>query len=142
VTQLARQGIATIDLMRVGDRPVAALIRLEQRGLAIPWKIAFDEEFALFSPGKQLMCDDTRRWLLDPAVSRVDPVCDEGNPLIAGLWSETELYGTLLLSTRRWGLGARLRAGLANARQAGRKQAKALLRGSRRPVKKARKRRK
>ena len=60
----------TIDVLRVGEKPIAALIRLEQGGLSIPWKIAFDEDVRRLSlPGKQLMCDETRRWLADPTVS-------------------------------------------------------------------------
>ena len=51
--------------------------------MSIPWKVAFDEEFAAFSPGKQLMCDETRRWLADPKIERVDPVCEEDNPMMA-----------------------------------------------------------
>jgi CelD/BcsL family acetyltransferase involved in cellulose biosynthesis len=132
VMQLAHKGMAKIDLMRVGDRPVAALIRFESFRLSIPWKIAFDEEFAAFSPGKQLICDDTRRWLADPTITRVDPVCEEGNPLIAGLWCDAEPYGTLLISTGRWGLAARLRADLINVREAGKKHTRVLL-GHRRP---------
>ena len=95
--RLAQDGHAAIDMIRVGDRPIAALIRFEHGGLAIPWKIAYDEGFAAFSPGKQLMSDETRRWLSDASVVRVDPVCEEGNPLIAGLWSERERYGTLIV---------------------------------------------
>ena len=53
-------------MLRVGEKPIAALIRFDHGGLSIPWKVAFDEEFAAFSPGKQLMCDETRRWLADP----------------------------------------------------------------------------
>ena len=63
---MAQSGNATIDVLRVGEKPIAALIRLEQGGLSIPWKVAFDEEFAASSPGKQLMCDETRRWLATP----------------------------------------------------------------------------
>lgn len=127
VLQLAQRNLAAIDVIRLGDRPIAALIRLEHGGVSIPWKIAFDEEFAVFSPGKQLMCDETRRWLLDPAITRVDPVCDEDNPLMAGLWPNRERYGTLIISTRRWALGPRVSAGLMNLRAAGRRRAKALL---------------
>ena len=82
VTQLAQKGFAAIDVMRLGDRPIAALIRFDHGGMSIPWKVAFDEEFAAFSPGKQLMCDETRRWLADPTIERVDPVCEEDNPLM------------------------------------------------------------
>jgi hypothetical protein len=128
VIGMAQQGYAAIDIMRVGDRPLGALIRLDFGGLSIPWKIAYDESFGAYSPGKQLMCDETRRWLLDPRTHRVDPVCEEDNPLMAGLWAEREPYGSLIISSRRWGLGARLRAGLLDARQAGRKRAKMLIR--------------
>ncbi len=132
VTQLAQSGRATIDVLRVGDKPIAALIRLDHGGISIPWKVAFDEEFAAFSPGKQLMCDETRRWLADPTVERVDPVCEEDNPLMAPLWPDRESYGTLLVSSSTWGLGARLRAGVANLKAAGKANAKKLLR-SRKP---------
>ncbi len=135
VGKLARDGNAGIDVMRVGERPVAALIRLEHRGLSIPWKIAYDESFSAFSPGRQLICDETRRWLADPHVERVDPVCEEGNPLFAGLWRDSERYGTLLLTPRRLGLRARFRAARINLRSAARRQAKALLRPRKRPAK-------
>jgi CelD/BcsL family acetyltransferase involved in cellulose biosynthesis len=139
VMQLAQRGNASIDVMRVGDRPAAALIRLEHGGLSIPWKIAYDEAFAAFSPGRQLICDETRRWLADPTVRRVDPVCEEGNPLFAGLWRDSERYGTLLISSRRWGLRARLRAARIGVRSTAAKQARALIRGRKRPARRVRK---
>jgi CelD/BcsL family acetyltransferase involved in cellulose biosynthesis len=138
VMQLAQKGAATVDVLRVGDRPVAALVRLDHGGLSIPWKIAYDEGFAAFSPGRQLICDETRRWLSDPSVVRVDPVCEEGNPLFAGLWRDSEPYGTLLISTGRLGLRARLKRTRINLRNALKKEAKLLLRPRKRPAKPAR----
>src|SRR5688572_1148542 len=137
VMQMAQKGQAAIDVLRVGKIPVAALIRFEQAGLSVPWKIAYDETFAAFSPGKQLMCDETRRWLQDPWISRVDPVCEEGNRLISSLWPDQEPYGTLLLSTRRWGIVTRIRAGLMNMGSFGRNRAKALIGGRPRRAKPA-----
>ncbi len=137
VVQLAQKGNATIDLLRFSDRPIAALIRLDHAGMSIPWKVAFDEEFAAFSPGKQLMCDETRRWLAERKVARVDPVCEEDNPLIAPLWPMREPYGTLLVSAGHFGLNARVRAGLAELKIAGRERAKLLLRGRKRRPKAA-----
>jgi hypothetical protein len=137
VTQLAQSGHAAIDVLRVGEKPIAALIRFDYGGLSIPWKIAYDEAFAAYSPGKQLMCDETRRWLLDPSVERVDPVCEQDNSLISTLWTEREPYGTLILSSRRLGIGARYHAGLIALKNAGKDGAKALLRSrpkSRKPV--------
>ena len=96
--------------------------------MSIPWKVAFDEEFAAFSPGKQLMCDETRRWLADPTIERVDPVCEEDNPMMQLLWPDREPYGTLLLSSSAWGVAARLRAGLSDLKSEGKAQAKRLLR--------------
>lgn len=141
VTQLARNGHAAIDVLRVGDKPIAALIRFDYAGLSIPWKIAYDESFAAFSPGKQLMCDETRRWLADPSVVRVDPVCEQDNALVSALWSEREPYGTLILTSRRLGLGARYRARIIGLRAAAKDAAKSLLR-PRTPVRKTAKPRK
>ncbi len=139
VTQLAQKGFAAIDVMRLGDKPIAALIRFDHGRMSIPWKVAFDEEFAAFSPGKQLMCDETRRWLADPAIERVDPVCEEDNPMMQLLWPDREPYGTLLLSSSSWGIAARLRAGLSDLKSESKAQAKRLLRGSRRRGKSRRK---
>jgi len=127
VARLAQNGRATIDVLRVGEKPIAALIRIEQGGLSIPWKVAFDEAFSAFSPGKQLMCDETRRWLADPKAERVDPVCEEDNPLMAPLWSDREAYGTLLVSSRRWGIGARVRAGMVDLKRIGKANVRTLL---------------
>ena len=131
VMQLAQKGQAAIDVLRVGSHPAAALIRFDHGGLSVPWKIAYDEKLAQFSPGRQLICDETRRWLADPTVARVDPVCEEGNPLFAGLWPDRERYGVLYVSARRWSVSVRMRAGIEHARFAARQSAKALV-GARR----------
>ncbi len=121
--------------MRLGDRPIAALIRLDHGSISIPWKVAFDEEFAAFSPGKQLMCDETRRWLSDPTIRRVDPVCEEDNPMMSLLWPKREPYGTLILSSSSWGISARMRARLSDLKSETKAQVKRLLHGSRRRTK-------
>ncbi len=129
VERLAQDGRAAVDVLRVGERPVAALIRFEHGGLSIPWKIAYDEDFSSFSPGRQLICDETRRWLSDPAIKRVDPVCEQDNPLFAGLWRETEPYGTLLITDRRWGVGARAKALVIGLRAGAKSRVKSLVSG-------------
>lgn len=134
VAQLAQSGQASIDVMRVGDKPIAALIRFDYRGLSIPWKIAFDENYAEFSPGKQLMCDETRRWLALATSERIDPVCEEDNPMMASLWPEREPYGTLLVSSSRLGLGARWRAGVTSLKATGKTNLKRLLKSRRRRI--------
>ncbi|WP_161141339.1 GNAT family N-acetyltransferase [Propylenella binzhouense] len=95
---LARTGDAEIDLMRAEGRVVAALVRLRAGRLSVPWKIAYDERSAHVSPGKQLMWRATEDWLADASIARVDPVCEEGNPLVSQLWRERERYGTLIVA--------------------------------------------
>jgi len=126
VMQLAQTGRAAIDVMRVGERPIAALIRFEQGGLSIPWKIAFDEEFSAFSPGNQLFADETRRWLSEGTAKRVDPVCRQETMALP--WPDREPYGTLFISSSRLGLRAHVAAGIADMRATAKAQAKALLR--------------
>ena len=133
ILQMAQSGRVAIDILRAGEIPVAALIRFDHAGLSVPWKVAYDEQFANFSPGKQLMCDATRRWLADPTIQRVDPVCGEDNPLMAPLWSDREPYGTLVCSLSRWGVGPRIGARLITVRKEARRRLKKLMsnRGSR-----------
>jgi CelD/BcsL family acetyltransferase involved in cellulose biosynthesis len=121
-----RSGVA-IDAMFVGDRPAAALVRFQAGGLSIPWKIAYDEAFAAYSPGAQLMSHATRAWLADPAVTRVDPVCESDNRLLAQLWDERETYATLVLATVPGRLAPRLAAHLCEARHASRRLARRAL---------------
>ena len=103
------------------------LIRLEQSGLAIPWKIAYDESLATLSPGKQLMADATRRWLADGVTTRVDPVCEEDNPTVGLLWRHREPYGTLMVAIARWSFEAHLRASLLDLRMKAKRRVKDLL---------------
>jgi hypothetical protein len=84
------------------------------------------------------MCDETRRWLAIGEVERVDHVCEEDKPLVAPHWGGREPYGTLLVSSRRLGLGARLTAGMIDVKRSVRGTARALLassRATRRPQK-------
>ena len=129
VVQFAESGRVAIDILRVGEVPAAALIRFDQGGLSVPWKVAYDEGFAAFSPGKQLMCDATRRWLADPNTRRVDPVCEEDNPLMAPLWPDREPYGTLILSTTRWSTSPQVSAALINLKLSAKARIRTLIRG-------------
>lgn len=127
VAGLARKGAVRIDTLRVGEKPAAVLIRFEQSGLAIPWKIAYDESLAALSPGKQLMADATRRWLADGVTTRVDPVCEEDNPTVGLLWRHREPYGTLMVAVAKWSFEAHLRASLLDLRMNAKRRVKDLL---------------
>src|SRR5262249_35390590 len=88
LTTLAGEGKAKISLMRVGVRPIAALITLRSGASAWCWKIAYDESFARFSPGVQLLLDVTHMLLDDPAVARADSCATANHPMIDHVWRE------------------------------------------------------
>ena len=46
---------------------------------------------------------------------------------MAPLWPEREPYGTLLIGSRKWGVGARWQAGYANLKRAGKTNIKRLM---------------
>ena len=54
---LAEAGKARIDSLRVGAHPVAIVVSLIAGAAAYTWKIAYDEAYAQFSPGVQLMLE-------------------------------------------------------------------------------------
>ena len=60
--------------------PIAMAIMLSGQRRAYCWKISFDEAFALYSPGVQLMIEVTRRQLADPDMLLTDSCADRGRP--------------------------------------------------------------
>ena len=88
VTGLAGAGKARIDRLCAGERPIAALLTLQSGATTWCWKIAYDETFARFSPGVQLLIDVTQGLLDDPNVARADSCATAGHPMIDHIWRE------------------------------------------------------
>jgi CelD/BcsL family acetyltransferase involved in cellulose biosynthesis len=88
VTALAREGKARIARLTAAGRPVAALVTLQSGTTAWCWKIAYDEAFARFSPGVQLLTDMTQALLDDTGVTRADSCATAGHPMIDHIWRE------------------------------------------------------
>lgn len=95
VVALARAGQARIDVLRTDGQPVAATVTLFSKDEGWLWKIAFDEDFARFSPGVQLTLDVSGNLLADPRIARVDSCATPNHPMIDRLWP-----GRLALSDR------------------------------------------
>ncbi|MDQ2955080.1 MAG: GNAT family N-acetyltransferase, partial [Pseudomonadota bacterium] len=72
----------------VDARPVAASIVLRSGATAWNWKIAYDENYARFSPGVQLTLDLTDSFLADESITRIDSCATAGHPMIDHLWRE------------------------------------------------------
>jgi CelD/BcsL family acetyltransferase involved in cellulose biosynthesis len=88
VLALAAEGKARIDLLELELKPVAVAITLFSGGRAWFWKIAYDEDYARFSPAVQLALDLTEDFGSDTEISLVDSCAIAGHPMIDHLWSE------------------------------------------------------
>jgi CelD/BcsL family acetyltransferase involved in cellulose biosynthesis len=88
VTGLTHEGKARIALLSAGDRPIAAIVTLQSGATAWCWKIAYDEAFARFSPGVQLLLEVTQALLDDPDVACADSCATADHPMIDHIWRE------------------------------------------------------
>jgi CelD/BcsL family acetyltransferase involved in cellulose biosynthesis len=88
VGELAREGKARADLLLLDDRPLAAIVSLRSGDTAWSWKIAYDEDFARYSPGVQAMLDLSQALLDDETLKRVDSCATPDHPMIDHLWRE------------------------------------------------------
>lgn len=113
VSNLAEAGKVRIDSLRVGTHPVAILVSFIGGSAAYTWKIAYDEAYARFSPGVQLMLEAPTQLFSDPAVVLIDSCATAGHPMIDGLWPERRGIATFVLGPS--GGGALFKVGLAAA---------------------------
>jgi CelD/BcsL family acetyltransferase involved in cellulose biosynthesis len=88
VALLAGEGRAEIAELALDNRAVAALLTLRSGATAWIWKIAYDEAYARFSPGVQIVLDATQRLLADPGVARADSLAGADHPMIDHIWRE------------------------------------------------------
>jgi CelD/BcsL family acetyltransferase involved in cellulose biosynthesis len=97
VTDLAGQGKAQVARLFLDTRAVAAIIVLRSGATAWCWKIAYDERFARFSPGVQLLLDVTQGLLDDTGIARADSCADENHPMIDHVWRERRVLADRLI---------------------------------------------
>lgn len=88
VIALAGEGKARIDRLFVDARAIAAIVMLKSGATVWGWKIAYDESFARFSPGVQVLVDVTERLLEDATVARADSCATPDHPMIDHIWRE------------------------------------------------------
>jgi CelD/BcsL family acetyltransferase involved in cellulose biosynthesis len=98
VGALAAEGKAQIDRLCIGELAIAATITLRSGAAAWCWKIAYDERYARFSPGVQLLRDLTQRLLNDDTVTQADSCATPDHPMIDHVWRERLTLADLLLS--------------------------------------------
>jgi CelD/BcsL family acetyltransferase involved in cellulose biosynthesis len=110
---LAAEGKVAIDRMLIDGRAIAATITLRSGDTAWFWKIAYDEEFARFSPGAMLAIALTEDLADDPTVARADSCATADHPLMDHIWRERLELCDRLIAVRPqapFGLARRLEA--------------------------------
>ncbi len=111
---LAAAGKVRIDSLRVGPHPMAIVVSLIAGPAAYTWKTAYDEAYAKFSPGVQLMLEAPVHLFRDPAVMLVDSCATPDHPMVDRLWPERRGMATFVLGPP--GGGTLHAIGLAAAR--------------------------
>jgi Acetyltransferase (GNAT) domain len=108
ISGLAAADSASVALLRVDGRPIAAQVLLYCGRTAYTWKTAFDAEFAKYSPGA-LLVDKLTEQLLATAVEAIESCSPEGG-FMARLWAGRRTTTDLLVD-----VGARRSIGFAAA---------------------------
>ena len=100
VIVLAAEGKASVYRLAAAGRTVAAAIVLRSGNGAWFWKVAYDEQLAMFSPGVLLALDLTETLLSDPAVVRTDSCATADHPMIDHIWAERLALSDRLINLR------------------------------------------
>jgi CelD/BcsL family acetyltransferase involved in cellulose biosynthesis len=106
IEALSADGRARIDRLMQNGHPLAATITLRNGDSAWFWKIAYDEDFAKFSPGVQMSLDLTELLLAEPDIARVDSCATADHPMIDHLWRERLALADLLIAPSAAAQGA------------------------------------
>lgn len=114
VANRAEAGAARIDSIDLGGSPIAMVVTFAAGATAYTWKIAYDEAYARFSPGVQLMLELPKHLFSDPTLMRIDSCAAAHHPMIDHLWSGRLAVGTVVIGPP--GGSALHRVGLAAAR--------------------------
>jgi CelD/BcsL family acetyltransferase involved in cellulose biosynthesis len=108
IGDLAERASASVALLRVGGRPIAAQVLLYSGTMAYTWKTAFDAEFGKFSPGA-LLIDKITDALFATGIVQIESCSPEGS-FMEQLWTGRRTTVDMLID-----VGARKSAGFVVA---------------------------
>lgn len=102
IADLAAERKASVALLRLGGRTLAAQVLLYCGRVAFTWKTAFDAEFAKYSPGMLLVDRVSDDLLASGEIEKIDS-CSPEKSFMAQLWTGRQPMVDLLvdLSPRR-----------------------------------------
>lgn len=121
---LADAGSARIDSIDVDHQPIAMVVTFAAGETAFTWKIAYDETYARYSPGAQLMLEVAAGIFSDPTIRQIDSCASTDHPMIDHLWSGRITLGTLVIGPPGGSFLHRIGVAAARAELAARSAAK------------------
>lgn len=86
-------------VMRLDGKPVAALFGIVAGSGAQIIKIAYDEAFAKFSPGVQIVLAATEAFFSEPGLETVDSCAIPDHPMINRIWRERLNMADVLIAS-------------------------------------------
>ena len=118
---LAERGEASVALLRVDGRAIAAQVLMYCGKTAFTWKTAFDAEFGKFSPGALLIDKVTEELFAEAGIVAIDSCSVEGS-FMANLWTGRRAMIDIVVNVSpNWSTSFALEAmhqiGLQNLRQ-------------------------
>lgn len=120
VAARADAGSARVDSIDLGGRPIAAVVSFAVGATASTWKIAYDETWARFSPGAQLMLEVVGGLFSDPTITTIDSCATADHPMIDHLWPERLAIGTMVIGPPGGSMAHRIGVAAARAEFAAR----------------------
>jgi len=98
VMDLAKMNGSEIFTLRLNDVAIASIILLSANGHYYPWKICFNETFAGYSPGTQLMVKLTRDITGRSDFEYADSLAHFGRSWMSSLWPSVTAFETIVLA--------------------------------------------
>ena len=110
---LSRENRCAIASLDIDGAPAAAAVLVYSGGTAFYWKIAYDERYADYSPGAQLMIDLSRAMLADPDFTMLDSCTAPGERSIEAIWKGRRRMTDLMIGAPGLGFAvtSRIEAG-------------------------------
>jgi CelD/BcsL family acetyltransferase involved in cellulose biosynthesis len=141
IQRLAARGQASVALLRVDSKAIAAQVLFYSGAEAYTWKTAFDAAFAKFSPGALLVDKVTESLLESGPVEQVDS-CSAADGFMAQLWTGRRTMVDALIDVRSrnslaFAVEAARRQGFEQLREMRNRMWQVMRRSTTAPVKKA-----
>jgi len=89
IPEAHRRGQLVFNRLTVDGKAIAYALDLRSGKTVFSLKVAFDTEFARFSPGMQLEFHCLQQYLADPETAFVDSCATGGSTSLCGLWGQS-----------------------------------------------------